>query len=147
MLIERINVNQNERAIVSRKGRFVSILTPGTYWFLSRPWMSIDVEVHALVNPAFRSRWERHLIRNEPNVVAAHFHVIETKDSEIAMVFVDGMLHRVLLPGERVLFWRDAASVSAEFVTVIDSDLPEPDMTALEEPEYGAEIDYLFSEP
>jgi hypothetical protein len=80
----------------------------------------------------FRSRWEGYLLRKRPDLVAAHFVVVETKESEIAMISVNGTLYQVLLPGKRALFWKDAASLSAELVTVIDSELPEPMLTALE---------------
>ena len=147
MLFKRVNVNKNERVIASRNGKFVSILTPGAYRFIAWPWLSFKTEVFNLNDPAFRSNWEQHLIENEPHIVSAHFVVFETKESEIAMIFVDGMLYRVLLPGERVLFWKDAASLSAEVVSVIDSELPEQAIAPLESPEYQAEIDYFFSEP
>jgi hypothetical protein len=80
----------------------------------------------------FRSRWRGYLLRERPDIISAHFTVVETKESEIAMIFVDGTLHQVLLPGKRVLFWKGAAPVSAEFVTVIDSELPEQMLAALE---------------
>ena len=147
MLFKRINVNPNERVIVSKNGRFASILTPGIYGLLTWPWVSITIESYDLSNPVFRSRWEEYLIENEPHIVATHFAVVEAKDSEIGMIFIDGMLYHVLLPGERALFWKGSASVSAELVKVIDSELPERTIAPLEHPEHEAEMDYLFSEP
>jgi hypothetical protein len=112
-----------------------------------RPWVSLKTETHNLSDPAFRSRWIDYLLETQPGVVAAHFVVVETKDSQIAMIFADGMLYQILLPGERALFWKDSASISAEVVSVIDSELPERAIAPLERPEYQAEIDYFFSEP
>jgi hypothetical protein len=145
MFFKQVDVNQNERVIVSRNGKFVSILTPGTYRFIGWPGVSFETEIHNLSDPVFRSGWEEYLIE-KPHIIATHFVVFETNESEIAMIFVDGMLHQVLLPGGRVLFWTDAASVSAEVVSIIDSELPDRTI-ALLDPEYQAEIDYLFSEP
>ncbi len=147
MLFKRVNVNNNERVIASRNGKFVSILTPGTYRFMAWPGVSFETEIHNLSDPLFRSNWKQYLIEKKPHIIAAHFVVFETTESEIAMIFVDGMLYQVVLPGMRVLFWKDAASVSAEVVSIIDSELPERAIAQLEAPEYQAEIDYLFSEP
>lgn len=146
MLFKRVTVNTNERVIVSKNGRFVSILAPGTYRLIKWPWVSLTLEVHNLTDPVFRSRWRGYLIDKQPHIIAAHFVVVETKDSEVAMIFVDGMLCQVLLPGERALFWKDSASITAEVVSVIDSELPERTL-ALELPEEQAGIDYFFSEP
>lgn len=145
MLFKRVTVNNNERVIVSRNGRFDSILAPGTYRLINWPWVSLTLESYNLSDPVFRSRWRNYLIDKQPHIIAAHFIVVETKDSEIAMIFVDCMLSQVLLPGERALFWKDSASVTAEVVSVIDSELPErtPDLNLPEQ----AEVDYFFSEP
>ncbi|HEY7391316.1 MAG TPA: hypothetical protein VH640_22565 [Bryobacteraceae bacterium] len=123
MLLRQFIVNDNERAIVSKNGRFVSILSPGTYWLT--PLAPAEIESYDLRNPVFRSRWEDYVVRERFDIVAAHFTMVETNDSEIAMIFVDGSLYQVLLPGKRVLFWKDAALVSAEVVSIIDSELPE----------------------
>jgi hypothetical protein len=146
MLFKQVTVNNNERVIVTRNGRFASILSPGSYRLLTWPWVSLKLESYDLSNPVFRSRWGNYLIEKKPHLIATHFAVVETKDSEIAMIFVDGMLYQVLLPGERALFWKDSASVSADVVSVIDSELPEQTL-ALELPKEEAEIDYFFSEP
>lgn len=147
MLYRRVTVSDNERAIISRNSRFVAILTPGTYRLINWPWLSLEVESYKLSDSVFRSRWEEYLIEKKPHIVATHFTVVETKDSEIAMIFVGGMLYQVLLPGERALFWKDSASVSAEIVSVIDSELPERTLAPLETPERQREMDYFFSEP
>ncbi len=147
MLFKRMHVNKDERVIICKSGRLASILTPGTYWLIVWPMMSLETEVHDLSTPIFRSRWEDHLLREHANTIAAHFTVIETTDSEIAMIFIEGSLYQVLLPGKRVLFWKDAACVSSEIVSIIDLDLPEWTLAPLEQADQQAEIDYLFSEP
>lgn len=146
MLFRRITVSHNERVIVSKNGRFASILTPGTYRLVHWPWGSLTIESYNLSTPVFRSRWNNYLLEEQPHIVAAHFVAVTTNDSEIAMIFVDGMLYQVLLPGEHALFWKDSASVSAEVVSVIDSELPEQALS-LDLAEQHAEIDYFFSEP
>ncbi|HEY7302549.1 MAG TPA: hypothetical protein VH601_00430 [Bryobacteraceae bacterium] len=132
MLFKRLCINENERVIVTRNGSFASLLLPGVYRLFVWPFTKIETESYDITKPMFRSRWEGHLLGKRPDLVAAHFMVVETTESEIAMIFVNGMLYQVLLPGKRALFWKDAASVLAEMVTVIESELPEPMLTALE---------------
>lgn len=147
MLLKRFVVNEDERAIVSKNGRFVSILTPGMHRFVTWPLVCLEIESYKLSNPVFRSRWEEYLVRECLDTVATHFTMVETTDSEIAMIFVNGSLHQVLLPGKRVLFWKDAAAVSAEVVSIIDSELPERTFAPLERSREQVEIDYLLAEP
>jgi len=132
MLSKRLYVKENERVIVTRNGRFASLLTPGVHCFFAWPLASVETESHDLRDPTFRSRWEGYLLRERADLVSAHFIVVETKESEIAMVYVAGTLSQVLLPGKRALFWKCKVPVSAELVTIIESELPEQMLTALE---------------
>ena len=132
MLFKRIYVKKNERVIVTRNGRFASLLIPGVHCFFTWTLASVATESHDLSDPAFHSRWEGYLLRERPDLVAAHFIMVETKESEIAMVYVAGTLSQVLLPGKRALFWKCGVPVSAELVTIIESELPEQMLTALE---------------
>lgn len=132
MLFKRLCVNENKRVIVTRNGRFASLLTPGVHWFFVWPLVSVETESYDLGHPMFHSRWERYLLTERPDLVAAHFIVVETKESEIAMVYVAGTLSQVLLPGKRALFWKCGVPVSAELVTIIESELPEQMLAALE---------------
>lgn len=145
MLFKRINVQTNERVIITRNGRFVSILAPGTYRFMTWSTLSLGTESHNLSQVAFRSRWQDYLLNKRRDLVAEHFILVETSESEIALIYLEGSLYQVLLPGKSALFWKNAARVSTELVSIIDPELPE--LAPLERPEYEAEVDYLLSEP
>src|SRR5436309_13139409 len=107
MFIERVIIQQNERGVVSRNGRFTRILGPGSHWLFLAPFRTTDVEVYELANPHFRGKWSNYLAENRPDVIAAHFTLVETDESQIAMIFVDGALSEVLLPSKRALFWKN----------------------------------------
>jgi hypothetical protein len=44
---------------------------------------------------------------------------VETSETQVGLIYVNGGLYRVLTPAKRLLFWRDAAAVSAEVVDII----------------------------
>lgn len=119
MFLERITVEDQERALVANNGRLRTILTPGEYRIVVAEGVSLSVERHFVSNLVFQSMWADHLVRYHPELVACHFHHVETNETQVAMVYVNGGLHTVLTPAKRLLFWRGPAEVTAEFVEVI----------------------------
>jgi hypothetical protein len=120
MLWKRITVGGQERALITKNGRFGGILAPGEYRLVAKPGVSLDVEKHNVRDLVFQSAWADYLAEQRPDVAARHFTRVETNDWQVAMVYVDGMLFEVMLPAKRLLFWRGAAAVTAELVTVIE---------------------------
>jgi regulator of protease activity HflC (stomatin/prohibitin superfamily) len=133
MLWKRIIVGDDERALLTKNGRFGGILSPGTYGLFVAPGVSLDVEKHNLRDLVFRSDWADYLIRERPEIAERYFTRVETNDVQIAMVYVDSKLYKVLPPAKRVLFWRDSADVNAEVVDVIGRpEVPADKVPALE---------------
>jgi hypothetical protein len=119
MLWKRIIVADQERALITKDGSFGGILAPGEYRLATLPGVSLDVEKHNVRDFVFQSVWADYLARERPEVAGRHFTRVETSDLQVAMVFVDGQLFKVMLPAKRLLFWRGAAMVTAEVVNVI----------------------------
>jgi regulator of protease activity HflC (stomatin/prohibitin superfamily) len=78
----------------------------------------IEAVVCALSEPAFRADWADVLVRERPDVVARYFTVVETRDSEVAVVYANGKTFRVVPPGKRVLFWKEPLDIRAEVIDV-----------------------------
>ena len=104
-------VGDNERVVLIRKRRFESILMPGAYWVCGA---GVEGEAHNTRYPELTSEWADFIATQRPETVAAHFTVVETGDSEVAVVYFDGKLARVVGPGKRVLYWRASAEVTFE---------------------------------
>jgi hypothetical protein len=133
MFIERVTVEQNERAVVIRNGEFARVLEPGRYRLFVWPFASLEIEIHRLASPRLRSRWSQALLRKPLEIIAANFTCIETNESEMAMIFVDGELFEVLLPGKQALYWKCGPKVNIEKLIVIDGpELPTSALTAWE---------------
>jgi len=116
---KRITVGDLERILVANDDRFAAILPPGDYWF--RMPGKIEIERHDVRDLVFRSLWEAFLVDQRPDMVNRHFVRVETSETQIGMVYLNGSLYQVLTPAKRVLYWRDAGAVSAEIVDVIST--------------------------
>lgn len=116
---KRISVDDRERLLITHNGRFATILRPGDYWF--RMPCKIEIERHDVRDLVFRSFWGPFLLDQRPELVDRHFVRVETSETQVGLVYVNGSLYQVLTPAKRLLFWRDAAAVSAEVVDVISA--------------------------
>lgn len=127
----RISIGDTERAIISRGGRFVSIIGPGTHYGFFPA-----VERHSTLAAEFQSASAEVLLRTRPEIVAAHFAVAETAERQIALVTVSGRLESVVGPGQRKLFWQPA---SVEFVDLnVAPEVPPELVAAVERVNPGA---------
>ncbi len=121
MLWKQIIVGDQERALITKNGRFGGILAPGEYRLVTKPGVSLDVEKHNVRDLVFQSTWADYLAKERPGLAERHFTRVETNHLQVAMVYVDGMLFQVMLPAKRMLFWRGVSAVTAEVVNVIDA--------------------------
>jgi hypothetical protein len=137
MKLTHITVANGYRALAVKNGCVSAILGPGSHWFFVSPFASFSVEHHNIEGLVFHSRWENHLLNERPDLVAKHFTVVETDGSQLAMIRAAGDLFRVLLPGKRLSFWKDAvAQLEVEFIDVIDrSDSSESLLALLDDEE------------
>jgi len=115
-MIRHIHVGDNERVVLIRKRRFQGILEPGSHWVFG---MGVEVETHNVRYPALDSEWSDFIATELPELAERHFVVVETGDADVAVVYTDGKLTRVIGPGRRVLFWRAVAEVTFELINVV----------------------------
>ena len=114
-MFRRILVGDNERVILIRKKRFAGILVPGEYWIFT-VGQDVEIERHQTKTLVFAGDWADYLVKQRPDLAARHFTTVETADAQVAVVSVDGKVSRVIAPGNRVLYWCDAAAVTFEIV-------------------------------
>ena len=116
-MLRRILVGDNERVMLIRNKRFDRILAPGVHWiaeFVDR----IDLERHTTKPLWLTSDWADFIVNQRPDVAAEHFTVVDTGDSQVAVVSLDGKLAHVIAPAKRVLYWRAAVAVTFELIDV-----------------------------
>ena len=116
MLWKRIKIRPRERALLFKDGCLDEILSPGEYRFLVTSAESLTVERHSIRDPVFQGIWADHVMRKRPDLVRHHFTCVETRETQVALVYLDDQLFTVLLPAKRILFWRNASRVRTEIV-------------------------------
>lgn len=112
---QRLTLTETQRALVLRKGRFDTILGPGEYRLSRR---DVQVTLFDLNTPRFESVFEDALLRERPDLVAAHLTVVETGADEIAILYRDGRAFAVITQDTRRVVWTDAARWTVERLDV-----------------------------
>lgn len=120
MLLKRVKVDKNYRALVIKNDKLFRVLTPGAHLLFVSPFSEFRIEIHSVRNLEFRSRWSGQLVSERRDLLQKHFHLVETSDSQIAMISVNGNLYQVLLPSRLALFWNDGSRLKVEYADVID---------------------------
>ena len=117
LLVRRILVGDQERVLLIRKGRFERILDPGEYWVWAP---GLVTEMHSVREVQFASPWADYLAKERREIAVRYFTIVETGDSQVAVVYVDGKLALTIAPGKRLMFWRGPMEVTAEVIAVKD---------------------------
>jgi regulator of protease activity HflC (stomatin/prohibitin superfamily) len=112
-MLRRIFVGDTERVFLIRNGRFEDILGPGDYWILG---FNVELERHNVKELVLISEWKEFLAKERWSLVARYFTMVETGDSEVAVVYFDDKVSRVIGPGQRVLFWNGPTAVTYDLI-------------------------------
>lgn len=100
----RLVLTENDRAILTRKGRIVDLLGAGEH----RIKRDDVVETHTLTSPFFTGTNVDTLLRDAPDLVAKHLVDVRTGATEVALVVRDGRLISAVAPDTRLHLWADA---------------------------------------
>ncbi|HEX3110084.1 MAG TPA: slipin family protein, partial [Thermoanaerobaculia bacterium] len=126
-MIHRYNIKPHERGLVFKDGDLVAVLTPGVHWYLDLLWkMRLQV-----VSP--RDPW---LVHKDLDIIvksgklAGEAIVVDLKDSERALVWIDCRMDRVLAPGVYAL-WTSEHDVRIETVDASGMRLVHPELPAI----------------
>jgi len=103
--MRRIRINKGHVGLVFRKGDYNRILTDGSYWL--RP--NEKEMIYDLSKP-FNPTLDLNLLLNDEKL-AEMLLVVEVKDNEIALQFVNGNYKNTLTPG-RYSFWKGVTNYS-----------------------------------
>jgi hypothetical protein len=112
-MLRRIFVGDNERVFLIRNGRFEDILAPGDYWILG---FGVELERHDLKQIVLISEWKEFLVKERWALVFRYFTMVETSEVEVAVVYFDDKVSRVVGPGQRVLFWNGPVTVTYDLI-------------------------------
>lgn len=123
MFWKTIRVSDNERVIITVDGRFRQILMPGVHRFRAWPLTRAtpQAEICNLTDQTFTNSVASLLLKEYPDVVKEHFVVVETRDTQAAVVYADGKVWKVIGPGKQVLFWNSPKAIAADYVSFAET--------------------------
>lgn len=110
-------VKKDERALLFRKGDFVTILGPGEHRFFD-PLQRLSVETYGLQQTRFEHRLADYLLTSEPALTAEHFHAIALGATEVALRYENGILVELVPPNSRRLYWKGFIAIRHETVAI-----------------------------
>jgi regulator of protease activity HflC (stomatin/prohibitin superfamily) len=113
MLLKYIKIREYEVGLYFRDGEFRGLLEPGRYWFLDVPFYRARVDVVSQRAPWFVH--EKLDVIVKAGVLSDRALVLDLKDYERALVWVDGRFSHVLPPG-LYAYWTTFCDVKAEVV-------------------------------
>src|SRR5215475_13557176 len=116
-MLRRILIGDNERVVVIRKRRFAEILGPGVRWMFTFG-QGIELQRYNVRDLVYSGEWAELIVNSRPEVATRWFTVVETSDAQVALVYLDGRLARVIGPSNRVLYWKGPVNVTFERIDV-----------------------------
>jgi regulator of protease activity HflC (stomatin/prohibitin superfamily) len=116
-MFQKFYVKKDERALLFRKGDFVTILKAGEHRFFD-PLGRLTIEKFSLAKTQFEHKLADYLVKSEPDVVAREFTVIELGATEVGLRFENGVLAEVLAPNTRRVYWKGYIDVRFEKLSI-----------------------------
>ncbi|HEX7253697.1 MAG TPA: slipin family protein [Thermoanaerobaculia bacterium] len=132
-MIHRYKIKPHERGLLFKEGDLVDVLEPGVHWYLD-PLLKMRLHI---VSP--RHPWLVHKdldLIAKSGKLAGEAVVVDLKDNERALVWIDGRFSAVLAPGVYAL-WTSEHDVRVETVTTDTMRLVHPDLPSIVKA-YGA---------
>ena len=143
-MYHRYKIKPHERGLLFKDGDLVAVLRPGIHWYLD-PLLKMRLQV---VSP--RDPWLAHKDLDlivKSGKLAGEAVVVDLKDNERALVWIDGRMAAVLAPGLYAL-WTSEHDVRIETVDAGKMQLVHPELPAiLKTPGTAALLDLVKTEP
>jgi regulator of protease activity HflC (stomatin/prohibitin superfamily) len=127
IVFRKFHVKKDERALLYDRGDFVEFLRPGEHLRFD-PLRRLTIERFALANPRFEHRLADFLLKEEPELVAREFHVIELGPAEVGLRYENGVLAEVLAPNTRRLYLNGYIELAFERVDIATDFTVEPQL-------------------
>lgn len=112
MLVKKIMIRSYEVGLKFRDGEFQGILNAGKYWIVD-PWNKVRVRVASLRDPWLVDDQLDMIVKS--GAIQGRAEVVDLKDYQRALVWIDGRFARVLGPGLHA-YWLGARDVRVEVI-------------------------------
>jgi regulator of protease activity HflC (stomatin/prohibitin superfamily) len=118
MIWKRIAVREMERALVLVNGQLQEVLQPGVHRLLALQ-RGLEVEVCTVLDPVLPSVNAAVWARSASPVIDLHFVRVLVAEGRAAVIFADGLIVRVLGPGESALVWKSPRAIDVREFDVV----------------------------
>ena len=108
-------VKDDERAFLTRDGRFEQLLKPGRF-FEFDPMRRVAVEVVRVVGAEISPERARLIERLNPRIAAENFVVVAAGPLEVAIVSFNGEPKHIVTPNTTRAFWKTLTTVDVETI-------------------------------
>ena len=109
----KVVVKDDERAFLTRDGRFERLLGPGRFTAFD-PGRHLAAEVVKVVRTEIAADKALLIARAHPDVAAEHFEIVQAGPTELAIVSLDGEPKHQVLPNTTRAFWKTVTRVEVE---------------------------------
>jgi regulator of protease activity HflC (stomatin/prohibitin superfamily) len=109
----KVTVKEDERAFLTRDGRFERVLGPGLFTAFDYG-RHLAAEVVKVVRTEIAADKALLIARAHPDVAEEHFEIVQTGPSEVAIVSLDGEPKHQVLPNTTRAFWKTVTRVAVE---------------------------------
>ena len=111
----KVVVKDDERALLSRDGRFERLLGPGLFQAYD-PMGRLKAEILKVVRAEIAAERALLLEKTQPHVASENFTIVQTQPTEIAIVSFDGEPKFVVAPSTTRAFWKTLTLVESEVI-------------------------------
>lgn len=108
-------VKDDERAFLTRNGRFEKLLPPGRFTELD-PLRQLAVEIVKVVRAEIAPEKALLLAKTEPDIAEQNFAIVRAGPNEVAIVSMDGEPKHLVLPNTTRAFWKTLTAVDVELI-------------------------------
>jgi regulator of protease activity HflC (stomatin/prohibitin superfamily) len=114
-IFHTVTVRDDERAFLSRDGRFERLLEPGRFRTLDFGG-HLTSEVVKVVRAEFPAERARLFEKTQPDLASKHFVLVQPSSTEVAIVSFDGEPKHVVLPNTTRAFWKTLTLVEVDMI-------------------------------
>ena len=112
MFFKRIKIRSYEMGLYCRNEEFRGLLQPGTHWLFDPLWR-VRVDKVSMRDPWISHNQLDMIVKS--GALAGHAEVLDLKDHQRALVWIDGRFNQILGPGQYA-FWTKLREVKVEFI-------------------------------
>ncbi len=115
----KVDVADNERVLVFDRERLISVLEPGEHKLLTLG-KRIRIETYDITKLFFEHAKRKFLLKQYANVLAPYLDIVKLSEQEVGVLYRDGKLSDVLVPGHELITWKGVEDVHVEVFDIAE---------------------------